>query len=275
MKLVIVPAYWGAGYTPEKGHIVARELLADMEAKGQLEGVEIDIDDGYPFPEEVAERFNSPIRQRNEEFFAYINLGIVKRVKELSESDKYDAIVQEGDLDPGFWGARYISKVPFVSATHAAIHVASLIGEQCCLFAMADWPGKVMRRQVENYGFSHKVVSIRPWSLSSIQLLSRVYEREERSKVPEVIKGIDNLAVQCIEAIEKDRIDTLIFSCAGLQMYANDARQALDKAGYGDIPIITSLSAAIEMAKVMVNMKLTQAPRAYLSPNIQTAPEFR
>jgi len=275
MKLVIIPAYQGAGYAPAEGHYVLNELLADMEKRGQLDGVEIDIDEGYPFPTEVAERFNRPLRERNEEFLAYINLGIVKRVREYSEMGKHDAIIQEGDLDPGFFGARFVSKIPFTSATHAAIHVASLIGDRCSIFAMDDWPAKVLRRIVQNYGFDHKVVSIRPWPLSSVQLIVRDHKKEDRINVPEIKNAIDDITTQCITAIEKDRVDSLIFGCAGLQVFADEVRQELDKAGYSEIPLITSLSAAVEMAKVMVNMQLTQAPRAYLSPTIKAEPEFR
>jgi Asp/Glu/hydantoin racemase len=275
MKIVIIPAYQGAGHNPAEGHYVTNELLANMRKKGQLDGVDVDLDDGYPFPPEVAGRFNPPPRERNEEFLAYINLGIVKRVRAYLEMGKHDAIVQEGDLDPGFFGARFVSKVPFTSVTHAAIHVASLIGERCSIIAMDDWPAKIIRRIVQNYGFDQKVASVRRWPLSSAQLIVRKYKKEERIKVPEIKRAIEDLARQCIAAIEKEKVDSLIFGCAGVQVFADEAREELDKAGYSEIPIITGLSAAVEMAKAMVNMKLTQAPRAYLSPKIKAEPEFR
>lgn len=280
MKLVILPAYRGEGYTETHKHWRLRELLADMEKKGQLEGVEIDIDEGYPFPSDwqwYPVFTGKGPQRRPEQFFAYINLGITRKVAELSEMGKYDGIVQDGDLDPGFFNARFVSKIPFVSSTHAAVHVASLIGERSCLLAMTHWGALTLRRTVQSYGFNHKVVSVRPWRLSGIGRMESVpgAKKEERIKMPEVERSINDLAGQCIAAIEKEGVDSLILGCLEMAIFADDVRHELDKAGYNEIPIITSFSASVEMAKVMVNMKLTQAPRAYCSPTLKAPPEFR
>ena len=45
MKLIVIPPYRAQNYTPEQGHYMVRELIADMREKGQLGGVEIDVDD--------------------------------------------------------------------------------------------------------------------------------------------------------------------------------------------------------------------------------------
>ena len=45
MKLVIIPPYRGVNYTPQEGHFLLQELKSNMEEKGVLDGVEIDIDD--------------------------------------------------------------------------------------------------------------------------------------------------------------------------------------------------------------------------------------
>jgi len=176
MKLILIAPYqnpavnWG---------FILHEMVDKMEEKGALKGVEVDIDEGY--------FIDSPSEKRDEEFLANISVGVIKKVKEYSEMGKHDAIIQEGDLDPGFFGARFVSKIPFTSATHAAIHVASLIGDRCSIFAMDDWPAKVLRRIVQNYGFDHKVVSIRPWPLSSVQLIVRDHKKEDRKQKQSLI----------------------------------------------------------------------------------------
>jgi len=50
MRLIDIPPYRRAGvnYAPAKGHFVVREIIDNMRKRGQLEGVEIDIDEGYP-----------------------------------------------------------------------------------------------------------------------------------------------------------------------------------------------------------------------------------
>ncbi len=84
---------------------------------------------------------------------------------------------------------------------------------------------------------------------------------------------MDDLVAQCIAAIEKDRADTLIFGCTPLQIFKDEARKRLDKAGYHEIPIICQLAAGIEMAKAMVNMQLIQTARAYPTSGLKAIPE--
>ena len=98
------------------------ELVADYRKKGALEGVEVDIDEGY--------FIESPSEKRDEEFLAAINIGIIEKVKEYSETGNCDAIVLTGALDPGFVPARLVSKIPVAAAVHSGFHVASLIGER-------------------------------------------------------------------------------------------------------------------------------------------------
>ena len=120
MKLILIPPYqnpmvnWG---------FILREFVAKLEKKGQLEGFEVDVDEGY-FIESTSEK-------RDEEVLALISIGIIKKVKEYSEMGKYDAIVLTGAIDPGFVAARLISKIPVTGAVHSGLHVASLIGERC------------------------------------------------------------------------------------------------------------------------------------------------
>ena len=83
---------------------MVRQLIDNIRKKGQLEGVEIDIDEGYP-TDHTAEN-------RDEEVYASVAVGIIKRVREISEMGKYDGIVLTGALDPGFVAARVVSKVP-------------------------------------------------------------------------------------------------------------------------------------------------------------------
>ena len=79
MKLVNIPPYQRAGvnYDPALGHFAVRELIANMREKGQLEGIEIDIDDGY--------KTDHSAETRDEEVGALITVGFIKR----EQSDKF------------------------------------------------------------------------------------------------------------------------------------------------------------------------------------------
>lgn len=275
MKLILIPPYKGINYDPDKGQFLIRELVADMERRGQLAGVEIDIDEGYPFPKEL------DARARNDEVLAHITVGVVKKAREYSEMGKYDAIVTTGDLEPGFFAVRSVSRIPVASVTYSAIHAASLIGDRFTLIAMSDVAAAMIRRLVQSTGFSHKLVSVRYPSYSvscsmagSIELIGK-FRKEERVKVPELKKIIDDITKECIAAIETDRVDSIILGCSALQVYADEISQELDDRSYGEIPVIGALSAGVEMAKAMVNMKVTQAARAYPAESLKAKPIFR
>ena len=88
-------------------------------------------------------------------------------------------------------------------------------------------------------------------------------------------KLIDDIVEYCIKAVEEDRSDSLILGCTPLQCFEDEVRERLDESGYNEIQLICEFSAAVEMAKAMVNLKLVQAPRAYPSVFLKAKPEFR
>ena len=270
MKLIVIPPYKNVkNYSPERGQFLAHELLANMEKKGQLEGVEVDVDDAYPTEHTAT--------TRDEEILANISLGVIKKVREYSEMGTYDGIVTYGSIEPGFFAARLVSKIPLASAVHSAVHVASLIGDRFTIIDAIDPQAQIIRHFVQLYGLSHKLASVRYASYSSTAMMGfvRQYKKEERAGIPEVKEFVDSLIAQCVTAIEADRIDSIIFGCIPLQCFEDEIREGLDKAGYEEIQVIHEFSAALEMAKAMVNMKLIQAPRAYPSDALVAKPEFR
>ena len=270
MKLVIIPPYRGVNYTPTEGHFMVRELLDNMRRKGQLEGIDVDIDEGHPVEHTEENR-------RDEEEYPAKGAGILNRVRLYGEGDKYDAIVTSSANDLAFFGARLISKIPLATNINSAVHVASLIGERFSIINLTDPLALATRHFVQNFGLSDKLVSVRyiSYSSPSIMALVRKYKKDERIKVPEVKKVVDAIVAQCIAAIDKDRADSIIILPPHLQCFEDEVRRELDGAGYGEIQLICALSAGVEMAKAMVHMKLRQAPRAYPSDDLKAKPEFR
>ena len=262
MKIILIPPYLNRAIDVT---YYLHRLVDKMRKRGQLEGVEVDIDEGH-FLEST-----SPVR--DEEFNATISLGIIKKVKEYSAMDKYDAIVLTGAFDPGFVAARGVSKIPVAAAIHSSLHFASLIGERCCEIHSQHPSTLMVRHCADRYGFSHKLVSARPNGHSNNEIHQLLTSKDENSAAG--LKQVtDDMAAQCIAAIEKDRVDSIILGCETIQLFENDIRQRLDQAGYDEIPLICSMFAAVEMAKVMVNMKLMQTPRAYPSGDLRAKPEY-
>ena len=267
MKLIAIPPYqnpevnWGW---------VLRHLLEDYRKSGGLQGVEVDVDDGY-LVESAAEK-------RDEAVLALISVGIIKKVQEYSEMGKYDAIVLTGAIDPGFVAARLVSKIPVTGAIHSALQVASLIGERVSEIHAVSSSALIVRHLGERYGFGHKLVSVRISGHSSTETyrILKKYKNNWSARLndPDLKKIMDDITAEGIRAIEENRADSLILACEHLQSCSDGVRQRLDAAGYEEIPIIRSLPAGLEMAMAMVNMKLPQAARAYPGHDLKASPKY-
>ncbi len=269
MKIVIIPPYRGMNWSPTEGQYMLRELVANMKKRGQLEGAEVTIDEGHPT--------SHTAENRDDAVYVEVTAGFLKRIRMYGEGDQYDAIVASAGNDHGFFAARMISKIPVTFSLHSALHAASLIGERSSTVQPVDSSALVTRRYTENYGLSHKLASARYVSYSTTQIagLARKYIREMRVETPEIKKFLDDVMVQYRAAIEEDRADSLLVVFPGLQCFDEEIRKRLDASGYSEIPIICALPAAVEMAKAMVLMNLTQAPRAYPSDSLKAKPKFR
>jgi Asp/Glu/hydantoin racemase len=269
MRLVAIPPYrnpavgWGW---------VLRHLLEDYRKTGGLKGVEVDVDEGY--------LVESTSEKRDEEVLALINVGIINKVKEYAHSGKYDAIVLTGAIDPGFVAARVVlqDKIPVTGAIHSALHVASLIGERVSEIHTVPSSSLIVRHLGERYGFGRKLVSVRisgHTSTAAYRILENYRDDwPERLNDPGLEKIMDDIATECIAAVEENRADSLILACEHLQACADGVRQRLDKAGYREIPIIRALPAGLEMATAMANMKLLQTARAYPGHDLKAAPKY-
>jgi len=270
MRLINIGPYGNAKSANKDttGKPIIEELIDNMRRRGQLKGVEIDTDTGTTIPAKDG---------RDDDVLAQINVGVIEKIREYSAMNKYDAIVCRGSLEPGFHAGRQISKIPVAFALHSAVHVASLIGDRFSLLDVTDPLAHIARRHVEEYGFGHKLVSVRRVDCSSLAMGSLLYSRKkaDRANDPQVKDLLDVAMVQCVAAIEKDRADTIIIGCIPLQYLEDEIRQRLAAAGYGEIQLICEFASAVEMAQVMVNMKVTQAPRAYPGDDLRAKPEYR
>jgi len=132
------------------GYVIS-ELLDRLKKKSHFDGDEIDIDEGSLLEEHS--------EARNLAFLAKIVPGFLKKVREHSETGKYNAIASTGFLDPGFEAARTISKIPVAGALHSSLHMASLIGKRTSI-VIGTIPLALAGRQIaDSYGLGHKLSS--------------------------------------------------------------------------------------------------------------------
>lgn len=272
MRIVDIPPYQRAGvnYSPTEGHFMMRDLIASMKARGQLDGVEIDIDEGEP-TEHGAET-------RDDEVVANIAVGIIKRVKAVCAMGKYDAVITQAGIEPGFLAAMSVSTLPVAYPVHSAMHFAALLGEKFCALTTTDTQAMIVRRNAQLYGMNHKLTSVRYVSLSSTgtMALVRKYKKgPERTNAPEVKAFVGAVVEQFVRAIEDEGADSVIIGSPHQQCFLDEVRLGLDARGYQEINLIGAFPAAVEMARAMVNMKLRQSPRAYPTDALKAKPAFR
>jgi Asp/Glu/hydantoin racemase len=271
LRIIDIPPYRrsGVNYSPTEGHFMMRELISQLRAKGQLDGMEIDIDEGEPT--------DHADETRDEVVVANIGVGVVKRVKAACATGKYDAIITQAGIEPGFLAARVASTLPIAYPVHSALHFASHMGEKCCVLTTTDAQAMIVRRNAQLYGLSHKLTSVRYVSRSSTYTMAlvRKYKKEERAGSPEVQEFVGAVVGQFVRAIEDEGVDTVIIGSPHQQCFMDEVRQGLDAAGYGEINLIGAFAAAVEMARSMVRMKVMQARRAYPNDLLKAKPAFR
>jgi Asp/Glu/hydantoin racemase len=247
-----------------------RDLIASMKARGQLDGVEIDIDEAEP-TEHGAET-------RDDEVVANIAVGIIKRVKAVCAMNKYDAVITQAGIEPGFLAAMSVSTLPVAYPVHSAMHFAALLGEKFCVLTTTDTQAMIVRRNAQLYGMNHKLTSVRYVSLSSTgtMALVRKYKKgPERTNAPEVKAFVGAVVDQFVRAIEDEGADSVIIGSPHQQCFLDEVRLGLDAKGYHEINLIGAFPAAVEMARAMVNMKVRQSPRAYPTDALKAKPAFR
>lgn len=269
MKLLTIPPYKGFNYTPEEGRFIEQAILNNMRRKGQLEGVQVDLDNGY----DVGHREDN----RDEAFLAEISLGMIKQVKLYCDTGKYDGIICLGSMGMGFMAAREISKIPITTAVHSGYYIAAILGERFTLIEATDPQALIARHWAQVYGINDKLASVRYASASPTYMTKLIhkYRNDQAEKVPEMMALVEQITEQCIAAIDEDRADSLILGCTPLQYFEDQIRAKLDEKGYGEIRLVSQYPAAIELCKLMVSMKLTQSPRAYPSPSLLAKPKYR
>ena len=266
MKILILPPYQNEN---KFTYAQARELMENLEKKGQVTKEEYVIDEGY-FIQWMEER-------RDSEFLANISLGIIKKVKELTQKRGVDAIVSMGSMEPAFFPAREICDLPFMGALHSALHVASLLGDRCTVIEATDPQAVLVRRHARMYGLDQKLASARHVGYSSSEMGKFVaaHPKGERWNVPQVKTMVSDIVKQCIAAVEQDRADCVILSCMPLQVFEEEVKRGFEEAGYGEIPLICELSASVAMAKAVVGMNLAQARVANPRSDTKIKPAYR
>jgi allantoin racemase len=267
MKVLLVPPYRGAGYDyrPDEEPYYQR-VLEDMRRDGEFDGIDVAIDAGAVSAH--------PATSRDDDVFEHIGVATLDRIKRLAAEGAADAIVVLGGIDVAFHAMRVSCPIPVVHFVHASLHVASLVADRFSLVDLTDPQAARARRLARTYGFDDKLVTIRTLGASSTQL-STLLRLDDPLADPTVGQTLDTLVEVCGVAVDVDGADLLILTFTPLQRLRDEVRRRLDDAGYAEIPVVWSLSAAVAVARAMVDLRLLPAPRSYPRDDLRLEPAVR
>lgn len=226
-------------YTTAYSH----ELLDEMEELGLLSGIDWDYDPGP----------KGPLVETREDLME-VSWGVLQRVRAVSESGLYDAIVIQGFLDPVLYAAREVASVPVLGCGNSAVHIASLLGHRFSILDTLESMAIVIRENNRLYEFNHKLASVR-----SIEFPVREVMRKER--LGELVNAMER---EAIAAIEKDGADTLILGCTALSWLVPHVRKRLQEKTI-HAPVVEPIHCAVTLARSLVQMRLNHSRLAYPS----------
>jgi Asp/Glu/hydantoin racemase len=109
-----------------------------------------------------------------------------------------------------------------------------------------------IRQNMMSYGMDEKCASVRS------------IEWPCRNLIGDSPEAVEAFVREAIEAIDKNGADVIVMGFAALIYIQPLAQKRLRELGY-DVPVLYPFKCAIEMAKALVNMKVSQSKFAYPS----------
>ena len=244
-----------------------QEVLMNFAAIEQLlADVEWEVHPGAP-----ATHGDWPVEKREE--FMSVGLNRLRIVRAACESGQYDAIVLLGGGDPGFAEATEIAvrhAIPVTSNAHAQMHVAAMLGSRFSIIDISEAHNMRMADLVVQYRMEARCASIRnidyplprpPYDQPhSVQAEKEKHERGERSGM------LEAAVAAALASVEEDGAEVLIIGCSAAFWLREPLQARLAALGW-EVPVLEGYACAIEMAKALVNLRLTASALAYPSDN--------
>jgi allantoin racemase len=230
-------------------------LMNYDNVKHLLADVEWDLHPGA-----VATYGDWPVENREE--FCLAAAARLPIVREACESGKYNAIVLLGGGEPGFPESREIARkfnIPVTACAFSQMHIASMLGNRFSVIDLSELHNMYYYDLVVQDRFADRCASIRNINFP----LPRPGLGEERSLRQEKAKAlrgeksemVEAAVEEAVAAIEEDGAEVITFGCSAtfwLQPFVQHRLRAL---GW-EIPVLEGYSCAIELAKLMVNLKI-------------------
>jgi len=168
-----------------------------------------------------------------------------------AQKEGFDAIAINCFMNPMLEGLRELLDIPVVGAGEAAIHIASMLGDNFSIIDPGPPHQTYPHRVAAAVGLLHKLKSVRYLSLG-VSGLSEDFDSVLRQMIEEAVK-----------AVEEDGAHIIVFGCTGMRRYAERLADKMKKYG---VPVVEPLTAAVNMAEILVRLGLKQSKLTYPKP---------
>ena len=178
--------------------------------------------------------------------------GVILRSYE-AERGGCDAVVVDCFGDPGVKAAREVLSIPVVGPGEASMHIAAALGHRFSVVTVLDSVYSLLHNNCKIYGLESKLASLRSINVPVLDL------HKGKADLAEL------LVAESVKAIDEDGAHMIVLGCTGMAGLANAIQEGLTQKGYS-IPVIDPIVAALKMAQILVEMKLSHSKLTYPYP---------
>ena len=174
--------------------------------------------------------------------------GLIEEVKG-GEQEGVDAYIVACFGDPALEACREVTARPVIGIAEAAMTTASLLAARFSIVTLIPRTAAVTRELVAQYGFGHKLASIRCTPLHVLDV----------EKDPEGC--LQTLRQAARLARDEDEAEAILLGCAGFADFADSIEAELD------IPVLDGVVCAVKLAEAIVELgKSTSKHLTYAYP---------
>jgi allantoin racemase len=178
--------------------------------------------------------------------------GMLRLVRE-SEAQGATALVIDCMCDPSLDPAREAAGIPIVGPSQASAFLAASLAHRFSYLGTGSESRQAFPNQMEEYGISSKLASVRTTSLSV----------EELECDPKLL--FDALVSSAEKAVLEDGAHILIPGCTGMIGTASKLQAALEERGF-PVPVLEPCAVAVKMAEALSELKLVHSKLTWPKP---------
>jgi allantoin racemase len=174
-------------------------------------------------------------------------------VEKIMEAEQrgFDAVAITCMCDCGLHSGREQVNIPVTSAFESSVLLASALGLKFSIITVTNALIPLFHRNLRAIGLECNLASIRSVDIPVLNL------QDDIGRTREALLG------EAKKAVENDGAQVIILGCTGMAGMAQWLRQNIN------LPVIDGLEAAIKLAEVLVDMRLSQSKLTYPKPPVK------